>query len=385
MTERAAGGAAEGASGDATGGARAEPPDLTSLMPALLEALGYAGTGLLVVADRGAELERWYANEPAAAVLGYTLHEFLAVPVIETIAPAHRPLVAQLSAAFRAGRPVPPALEFTALHKDGSHVTVELAMGSLPIAGGVVYVMAMRDVSNRSQLSLLEADRIGLVGALCAGFAHEINNPLTSVLLNIRSLRKQLGRNLPPDAQPPALRCLDDITTGAERIASNVRALQTLATRSETQSLDLAALVSASLRLAAPTLDARAHVIRQIFPVPPVIGEESRLGQAVLAMLLFSSSGFDSEATSAANRIVVAVEERGDDVLVEVSDNGRDLPGEEARHAFDPFFRSKTRGAGVGVGLGVARSVAAALGGEVTLAPRPGGGAVISMRLPAAR
>ncbi len=131
----------------------------------------------------------------------------------------------------------------------------------------------MRDVGNRSQLSLLEADRIGLVGALCAGFAHEINNPLTSVLLNIRSLRKQLGRNLPPDTQPPALRCLDDITTGAERIASNVRALQTLATRSETQPLDLAALVSASLRLAAPSLDARAHVIRQIFPVPPVIGE----------------------------------------------------------------------------------------------------------------
>jgi C4-dicarboxylate-specific signal transduction histidine kinase len=258
-------------------------------------------------------------------------------------------------------------------------------MRNLRIKDGVVYVMVIRDVSNRSQLSLLEADRIGLVGALCAGFAHEINNPLTSVLLNIRSLRKQLGRNLPPDAQPPALRCLDDITTGAERIASNVRALQTLATRSETQPLDLAALVSASLRLAAPSLDARAHVIRQIFPVPPVIGEESRLGQAVLAMLLFSSSGFDSEATSTANRIVVAVEERGDDVVVEVSDNGRELPGEEARHAFDPFFRSKTRGAGVGVGLGVARSVATTLGGEVTLAPRPGGGAVITMRLPAAR
>ena len=365
--------------------ASAEAPDLAPLMPALLDALGYAGTGLLVIADRGAGFERWYANEPAAQVLGYELPEMLELPVIETIAPEQRSLMTQLAASFRAGRPVPPALEFTALHKDGSRVTVELALGSLRIEGGVVYVVVLRDAGNRSQLSLLEADRIGLVGALCAGFAHEINNPLTSVLLNIRSLRKQLGRNLPPDAQPPALRCLDDITTGAERIASNVRALQTLATRSETQPLDLAALVSASLRLAAPTLDARAHVIRQIFPVPPVIGEESRIGQAVLAMLLFSSSGFDAGATSAANRIVVAVEERGDDVVIEVSDNGRELPAEEARHAFDPFFRAKTRGAGVGVGLGVARSVAATLGGEVSLAPRPGGGAVITMRLPAAR
>ncbi len=367
-----------------TGEPRVEPAALAPLLPALLAALGYAGTGVTVIADRGADLERWYANEAAAAILGYELAELLAVPAIETIAPEQRALVTQLSAAYRAGQPVPTTFEYLGLHKDRRRVPIELAMGSLHVPGGVAFVLVMRDLGHRSQLSLLEADRLGLVGALCAGFAHEINNPLTSMLLNIRSLRRQLGRNLPPDAQPPALRCLDDITTGAERIASNVRALQTLATRSETQPLDLAALVSASLRLAAPTLDARAHVIRQIFPVRPVIGEESRIGQAVLAMMLFSISGFDFEATNAANRIVVAVEERGPDAVVEVSDNGRDLPAEEARHAFDPFFRSRTRGAGVGVGLAVARSVAATLGGEVTLAPRPGGGAVITMRLPAA-
>jgi two-component system, NtrC family, sensor kinase len=234
-----------------------------------------------------------------------------------------------------------------------------------------------------SQLSMLEADRIGLVGALSAGFAHEINNPLTSVLLNLRSLRKQLTA-VPPANLPAALRCLDDITTGAERIASNVRALQTLATRSASQPIDLAQVVSSALRLAAPTLEPRAHVIRQIFPVRPVIGEESRIGQAVLAMMLFSSSGFETESVRASNRIVVAVEERGDDVVVEVSDNGRDLSAEEMRRAFDPFFRSPARGAGVGVGLGVARSVAATLSGTVTLTPRVGGGAVITMRLPSA-
>src|SRR6185503_19106111 len=169
-----------------------------------------------------------------------------------------------------------------------------------------------------------------------------------------------------------------------ERIASNVRALQTLATRSTTATIDLATVVSSALRLAAPTLEPRAHVIRQIFPVRPVTGEESRIGQAVLAMMLFSCSGFASESTTASNRIVVSVEERGGEVILEVSDNGRDLTPDEARRAFDPFFRSPARGAGVGVGLGVARSVATTLGGEVTLAPRPGGGAVITMRLPAA-
>ncbi|HEX3757177.1 MAG TPA: PAS domain-containing sensor histidine kinase [Kofleriaceae bacterium] len=358
-------------------------PNLGAMLPALLEVLSYVGTGVTVIADRGHGLERVYVNEASAAMLGYTLDELRVQPVHEAISPEHRALLAELSAGFRAGKPVPPALEYTGIRKDGTLVSIELALSSFRIPDGIAYVMLLRDGSphNQSRLSLLEADRIGLVGALAAGFAHEINNPLTSVLLNLRLLRRHLTTAMSLAIQPAALRCLDDIATGAERIASNVSALQSLATRRATAPIDLAAVVSAALRLAAPTLEEHAHVIRQIFPVRKVTGEESRIGQAVIAMLLFSSSGFDGETTNISNRIVVSVEQRDDDVVLEVSDNGRELTSEEADHAFDPFYRSSTRGASIGVGLGVARSVAATLGGEVTLAPRPGGGAVITMRL----
>jgi two-component system, NtrC family, sensor kinase len=360
------------------------PAELGAFVAPLLECLSNVGIGVVVIADRDGAIQRWYTNEPAAALVGYTVDEIAAIPPLDIIVPEQRKLALKLSASFRDGQPVPPVLEFSMLHKDGSSVSVELALGFHQLSDGVAYVLVLRDVNANqpSHLSLLEADRIGLVGALAAGFAHEINNPLTSVLLNLRSLRKHLGGAGQPPAQ--VTRCLDDITTGSERIASNVRALQTLATRSGLTHIDLAAVVSSALRLATPTLEPRAHVIRQIFPVPPVSGEESRLGQAVLAMMLFSSSGFETDSTTANNRIVVVVEERQGDVVVEVSDNGRDLTPEEARRAFDPFFRSPARGAGVGVGLGVARSVATNMGGDVALAPRPGGGAVITMRLPAA-
>ena len=354
-------------------------PELGSLLPALLDVLGYLDIGVMIIADRNDNFERWYANEPAAAIFGYTVEELSKRPAIEDVPAEHRPHFRALSVGFRAGKPVPPAMELVVQKSDGTQIPIEVTLAARQIPIGIC-VMVIRDV--KSQTSLLEADRIGLVGALSAGFAHEINNPLTSMLLNLRSLRKQLNANLSDRVQSQARRCLDDITTGAERIASNVRALQTLATRSATGSVDLAAIVSSALRLVAPTIEPRANVIRQLFPVRPVNGEESRIGQAVLAMMLFSGSGFDSETTNASNRIVVCVEERGDEVVVEVSDNGRELTAEEARSAFDPFFRSSVRGAGVGVGLGVARSVATALGGSVTLAPRPGGGAVITMRLP---
>jgi PAS domain S-box-containing protein len=359
-------------------------PELGAMLPALLDVLGHVGTGVTVVADRGNGFERWYSNPPAAALLGYSVEEMLAISPIDMIAPEQRPLVTQLSATLRAGQPVPPALEFTALHKDGTPVPMEMALGHFQIVGGLAYVMVIRDAAHHAQLSLLEADRIGLVGALSAGFAHEINNPLTSVVLNLRALRKQLVTSLPVPAQPQAMRHLDDITISAERIASNVHALQTLATRGATAALDLAAVVSGALRLAAPTLEPRARVIRQIFPVRRVTGEESRLGQAVLAILLFSGSGFDADLPNTVNQIIVGVQQRDADVVLEVKDNGRDLTPADTLHAFDPFYRSLARGAGVGLGLGVARSVAAALRGEVTLAPNPGGGAVITMRLPAA-
>ena len=360
--------------------------DLGPMMPALLDALDRAHVGVVGFTLREGELERAFTNFTAVRPLGYTPEEWMAIPMLGTLAPEDRPVVRHLYDRLAGDASLPAVVEVTFRNRDGQPVALELAPGRAEVAGGRALVLVIRDraAPRQAQLSLLEADRIALVGALAAGFAHETNNPLTSVLLNLRSLRKQVATHLAEAARPTALRCLDDITTGAERIASNVRALQTLATRSHNRTVDLAAVVSAALRLAAPTLEPRAHVVRQIFPVGLVAGEESRIGQAVLAMMLFSSSGFDGEVPSTTNRIVVAVEERAGTAVVEVSDNGRDLGPEEAERAFDPFFRSSSRGAGVGVGLGVARSVAVTLGGDVALASRDGGGAVITLRLPMA-
>jgi PAS domain S-box-containing protein len=357
-----------------------------ALLPALLEALDHASVGVMAMGFRNGTVEKLYANESLAASLGYTPEEMMVTPAWHVIHPRIKPLIAQLFTRIASSdeAPLPPSIEVTMIHKDGHEIPTEVASGRVILDSGPVFVFIIRDLYRQRQLSLLESDRLALVGALASGFAHETNNPLTSVLLNLRSLRKQVTANMLESAQPGALRCLDDITTGSERIASNVRALQTLATRSSTQTIDIVAVVSSALRLAAPTLEPRAHVIRQIFPVAQVIGEESRIGQAILAMLLFASSGFDPEATATNNRIVVAVEERDGQVVVEISDNGRALTDDEAQHAFDPFFRSTVRGSGVGVGLGVARSVATTLGGTVSLAGRSGGGAVVTMRLPRA-
>lgn len=352
---------------------------------ALLDALERSNISYASWRYRDGKFEKLHANNAAVRHTGYSVEEWLAQPELNLVAQQQREHIASLFARIvTSPDPIPTVIEMSLVRKDGSFLPIEASFGRMRDEGGGVAVVMMwtdREFA-RNRMSLLEADRIALVGALAAGFAHETNNPLTSVLLNLRSLRKQLVTHLADAKQTAALRVLDDIATGAERIASNVRAFQTLASRGEAKRLDLAAVTSAVLRLALPTLESRAHVIRQIFPVGPVTGEEARVGQAVLAMLLFSCSGFDGAQPEA--RIVVAVEERDGSVIVEVSDNGPDLPAAEVPHVFDPFFRSQARGAGFGVGLTVARSVASTLGGDVELAPRPGGGTVITLRLPPA-
>jgi C4-dicarboxylate-specific signal transduction histidine kinase len=358
------------------------PSQFGTALPALLDALRYAEVGVIVFFHHGGKTYKLYANDAAVMRLGYTAAEWMMFPMGTTLAPEMREVVAQLYT--RGDAPTQP-LELMLRHRDGRVLRGEFTMASAAIESGIVFFVISRDFGHRlqTQLSLLEADRVALVGALAAGFAHEINNPLTSIVLNLRSLRKQFTAATGAAADPTlALRYLDDLAHATERIASNVRAFQTLATPGQRDRVDLAAVVTSALRLAAPTLEPRAAVLRSIVAQPQVMGEDARIGQAVLAMLLFASSGF-AEPNHVGNQICVVVELRRGDAVVEVSDNGRALGEDEAVHAFDPFFRSHTRGAGVGVGLGVARSIATTLGGAVNLAAREdGGGAVITMRLP---
>ncbi|MEO6776659.1 MAG: HAMP domain-containing sensor histidine kinase [Kofleriaceae bacterium] len=351
--------------------------------PALLEALDRANIAYAVFRYVGDGFLKVTANDAAQRQLDYTVEEWRTQPMLNLVAPKQRDHVMSLFYRIANAEPLPAVVELLFTRRDGTVLPVDATFGRTSDEHGVAVVLLWTNREfTTNRVSLLEADRIALVAALAAGFAHETNNPLTSVLLNLRSLRRQLVTHLTDANQTAALRVLDDITVGAERIASNVRAFQTLASRSEAKSIDLAAVTSAVLRLALPTLESRAHVVRQIFPVTAVSGEEARVGQAVLAMLLFSCSGFDGTAPD--GRIVVAVEERDNWVIVEVSDNGPELPADEAAHAFDPFFRSQVRSAGFGVGLTVARSVASTLGGDVAMTPRPGGGSVITLRLPPA-
>ncbi|MEZ4365149.1 MAG: PAS domain S-box protein [Kofleriaceae bacterium] len=131
-----------------------------------------------------------YCNQAMLEALGYpSLEEALEVPVISIIHPDSLPLVRSRIAAFAHGATETPSIEQRLVRRDGSSLTMEIAAKTIEFQGATSILVVGRDVSERHRLQarLAQADRLAAIGTLAAGVGHEINNPLTYVMLNLEA------------------------------------------------------------------------------------------------------------------------------------------------------------------------------------------------------
>jgi PAS domain S-box-containing protein len=355
--------------------------ELDPVLATLLVALDQFGLGVHGYQIRDGGLHRLFVTTTGATRLGYSVEELLALPTDGAIAPHDRARVNELLRRVYAGEAPISTVEVDMLHKDGGAVPTEVVTVYRDDPGGRILISLMRDIGVQASRSMLETDRLAVVGALAAGIAHEINNPLTYILLHLRSLRRSVDEWAQGHVTEAARRT-DEAYAGAERIRAIVRAVMTFAASPGAQvDVDLGAVVQSALRLARPELESRARVVCQMYPVQVVRADEPRLGQAVLSMLLFASAGFRGDDPTL-NRILIAVEMRAGNVVLEVADNGRGLTPTETARVFEPTF-VRTSVEGPSYGLGVARAIAIGAGGQLAVGGRPGGGVVITLTLPA--
>jgi PAS domain S-box-containing protein len=274
--------------------------------------------------------------------------------------------------------------------KDGTHFDQELTVWPIVERSGAIthFVGLRRDVTERrrTEHALRVSERMASVGTLAAGVAHEINNPLTYVLLNLNYLRDQVveaQHGVRGNAERMEL-AVDRALEGAERVSAIVKDLRTLS-RPDDRSIkpvDPCALLASALRMVGNDIRHKASLIEDIRPVPYVLGNEAQLSQVFLNLLVNALQSLeDAPARPAEIGVRTGTDERGR-VVVEVTDTGCGIPHEHLHRIFDPFFTTKPVGLGTGIGLALCHSTVKALNGDILVDSTVGAGSRFRVVLP---
>jgi PAS domain S-box-containing protein len=233
---------------------------------------------------------------------------------------------------------------------------------------------------------LARAERLAAIGTLAAGVAHELANPLTYLLSSLGFAAGRL-RRAAPDADPQdALRALDDAAEGAERMRAIVRDLQTVGSADAASEgpVDVRRVAEYVTRLARAEVRRRARLTWDVADAPLVRGNEGRLGQVLLNLVVNAAHAIP-EGTPAEHEIrVSARRDGGGKVALAVTDTGFGVPAEIRDRIFDPFFTTKPAGEGTGLGLWICHKIVAEMGGSIALESAPGKGSTFRVVLPSA-
>jgi PAS domain S-box-containing protein len=321
-----------------------------------------------------------YANTAFVAALGYrTAEDLYPVPLSELV---HANDVALMEARMRllmdGGRPPSPYV-YHVRRFDGSTLLLEISSVPFEYEGKPSILAMGRDVTERRMLEarLIQADRLAALGTLAAGVAHEINNPLAYVILNLDWIARKLSEGRQPQQSMEGLaEMLNEARGGAERVATIVRELRSFSRADDEtrRGVDLAAVVRSAIKLAAHEIRPRARITTSFEPIRPVWANEGRLEQVVLNLLLNAAQALP-EARAATNEIRVYVRPHSEQsAVLEVADNGEGIPPEVLPRIFDPFFTTKPLGVGTGLGLSICHGIVASLGGQITVHSMPGDG-----------
>jgi PAS domain S-box-containing protein len=331
------------------------------------------------------------ANQRLAEMFGYTVGELAGITFGDLTHPDDRAKDLALVASLLRGEIPRYELPKRYVRKDGVVVDILLSASLLrdPHGAPRLFILQMQDLREKKRLEAQHAvdDKKASIGTLASGIAHEINNPLAHVLLNLEILGEDLAA-FGSAATPERLRALfdrvEETRIGAERVHTIVRAIEMFGREGAARCapVDLQAILELAVNLAASELRPRAVLVKDYGAIPRVAAEESRLEQ-VFVNLLVNAAQAIPEGHAASNEVGIKTWTDAEGrAVVEVRDTGAGIPAHLLERIFDPFFTTKEIGLGTGLGLSISHAIITSLGGSLDVQSEVGKGTVFRVVLP---
>jgi two-component system NtrC family sensor kinase len=335
-----------------------------------------AGIALL---DASGRVRR--ANRPLGELAGRTEPALTGQPLAALLFGGPSPATDFVAGAV-AGRHAPPLVA----RSDRLGRLLRLSAAPLPeAAGSGAAVVMVEDVTAQRRLEeqLIQADKMGAVGQLVSGVAHELNNPLASIAGLAELLLEQAPAT---DRSREHLRVIHE---QAERAGRIVRNLLTFARKGapEKRLVDLNDVARRTSQLVAYDFRLRGVTLVERLDDAPVevLGDPHELQQAVLNLLTNAAWAASEEGGHTGEREVRLETGMTEGAAwLSVYDSGPGVPPDQVTALFTPFFTTKPPGKGTGLGLPITYGIAEAHGGSLSYDGEASAGARFTIRLPAA-
>jgi PAS domain S-box-containing protein len=264
---------------------------------------------------------------------------------------------------------------------DGSVRFAEISTaGVLSFEGKPAMILLARDITEQriAQEQLTRAERLSALGSLAAGVAHEINNPLSYVLLNLRSLEDD------HELSTRTRRALDNALDGASRIQQIAQELRSFCgpeVAGAPEPVDVTKAASSAINIAQNQIRHRALLERALEEDLHVMAREGKLVQ-VLVNLLINAAQAIPEHNGQRHVISVRSYSVSDSLAkIEIIDSGIGIAPEVLPHVFEPFSTTKRRGEGSGLGLAISKRIIEELGGRIHIHSELGHGCRVTLEL----
>ncbi len=292
----------------------------------------------------------------------------------------HSPDLAALYQSVASGKQVFGSAEYGARHRNGSWRTMRASASQLTDDEGKIsgVIISVRDITLERKLEeqVVQSERLAAMGAMIGGVAHELNNPLTAILLSSDFLLDSVN----DEAARKRIALLQQDARKAAEIVKNLTYFSRPPAPGKSK-INVTEVVERTLNLHAYSL--RKNNITVDFLKEPVLpfalGDAHQLMQVFLNLIVNAEQAIREARDKGTIRIRQG--KTDDSVWISFHDDGPGIPKETLNSIFDPFYTTKRPGRGTGLGLSICKSVMKEHNGSVEAANAPDGGALFTVTL----